>query len=174
LDSEVRFESAATNPSPSWTTSAENLNLTDAEKELLRWYYDIRHLSFRCIQFLMRSRALGASETARRLHTACALLINPSMCAACQYAKQKTETCLRNQAKHHTRPLWMSFDRIKSFQARASRWITSSVRQRDASSVAVARLSQKNIYSGGCIFINSASSYIHVEFQAHLNTHEAL
>jgi hypothetical protein len=30
------------------------------------------------------------------------------------------------------------------------------------------------MYCGGCIFINHASGYIHVEYQAHLNTHETL
>jgi hypothetical protein len=78
-----------TSPSPPWMVSAENSNLTDAEKELLRWHYRLGHLSFRRIQFLMQSGALAASESARRLHTACARLINPPMCAACQFAKQR-------------------------------------------------------------------------------------
>jgi hypothetical protein len=30
------------------------------------------------------------------------------------------------------------------------------------------------MYCGGCIFIDHASGYIHVKYQAHLNTHETL
>jgi hypothetical protein len=30
------------------------------------------------------------------------------------------------------------------------------------------------MYSGGCVFVDHASGYIHVEFQCHLNTHETL
>jgi hypothetical protein len=47
-------------------------NLTEAEKELSWWHFHLGHLSFHWIQFLMRSRALAASESARRLHIACA------------------------------------------------------------------------------------------------------
>jgi hypothetical protein len=64
-----------TSPSPPWgTVSAVNNNfqLTEAEKELSRWHFRLGHLSFRRIQFLMRSGALAASESARSLHTACA------------------------------------------------------------------------------------------------------
>jgi hypothetical protein len=31
-----------------------------------------------------------------------------------------------------------------------------------------------DIYSGGCLFIDHASYFVHVEFQKHLNTHETL
>ena len=30
------------------------------------------------------------------------------------------------------------------------------------------------MFSGGCLFINHASGFIHVEFQTHLNTHETI
>lgn len=30
------------------------------------------------------------------------------------------------------------------------------------------------MFSGGCLFVDHASGYIHVEFQTHLNTHETL
>jgi hypothetical protein len=72
-------QNASNHPSPShtqsppWgTVSAVNNNLTEAEKELSCWHFRLGHLSFRRIQFLMRSGALSASESARRLHTACA------------------------------------------------------------------------------------------------------
>jgi hypothetical protein len=30
------------------------------------------------------------------------------------------------------------------------------------------------MFCGGCIFVDRASNYVHVEFQAHLTTHETL
>jgi transposase InsO family protein len=30
------------------------------------------------------------------------------------------------------------------------------------------------MYCGGCIFVDHASSHVHIEFQAHLTTHETL
>jgi hypothetical protein len=43
-------DSTITSPSPPWTVSADNFNLTDAEKELLRWHYCLGYLLFRRIQ----------------------------------------------------------------------------------------------------------------------------
>lgn len=36
------------------------------------------------------------------------------------------------------------------------------------------KMSDSEMYSGGCLFVDHASSYIHVKFQTHLNTHETL
>ena len=30
------------------------------------------------------------------------------------------------------------------------------------------------MFSGGCLFVDHASGYIHVKFQTHLNTHETI
>ena len=30
------------------------------------------------------------------------------------------------------------------------------------------------MFSGGCMFVDHASGYLHVEFQTHLNTHETI
>ena len=36
------------------------------------------------------------------------------------------------------------------------------------------KTSESEMYSGGCLFVDHASGYIHIEFQTHLNTHEML
>ena len=70
------------------TVHESNLNLTEAEKELLRWHHRLGHLSFRKIQFIMRTGVLSRSESHRSLHTAACQIVNPPKCAACQYGKQ--------------------------------------------------------------------------------------
>ena len=36
------------------------------------------------------------------------------------------------------------------------------------------RESEENMYCGGAIFVDMATSYTHIEFQVHLNSHETL
>jgi hypothetical protein len=52
------------------TVHESNLNLTEAEKELLRWHHRLGHLSFRKIQFIMQTGVLSRSESHQLLHTA--------------------------------------------------------------------------------------------------------
>jgi hypothetical protein len=54
-----------------------NLNLTDAEKELLRWHHRLGHLPFCKIQFIMQTGVLSQSELHRSLHTAACQIVNP-------------------------------------------------------------------------------------------------
>jgi len=70
------------------TVNAANINLSEPEKELLRWHCRLGHVSFRRVQFLMRTGVLSNSESSRRLHTAACKLASPPKCAACQYGKQ--------------------------------------------------------------------------------------
>ena len=75
-------------PSPP-VVSPMNYNIPESEKELLRWHYRLGHMSFKRIQFVMRSGVLATSPTLRHLHSVCSKIIKPPMCAACQYAKAK-------------------------------------------------------------------------------------
>ena len=70
------------------TMSLDKANLSEAEKELLRWHHRIGHLAFCKIQFLMRSEVLSRSDSNRALHTAACRIVHPRKCAACQYGKQ--------------------------------------------------------------------------------------
>ena len=65
-----------------------NFNLTEPEKELLRWHYRLGHMSFKKIQFLLRSGVLSRGDSKRRLHQAACNIKMPPKCAACQYGKQ--------------------------------------------------------------------------------------
>ena len=75
--------------------SNENLNLTDPEKEFLRWHQRLGHISFKRVQAIFRFGVLGHSEVTRRLHTVACKITNPTKCAACQFGKQTCPTCLQ-------------------------------------------------------------------------------
>ena len=68
--------------------SNSNINLSEPEKELLRWHYRLGHLSFQKIQFLLCSCVLLHSAATRRLHASASQLNLPPKCAACMYGKQ--------------------------------------------------------------------------------------
>ena len=71
--------------------SASNINLSPAEKELLRWHQRLGHIAFNKVQHLMKTGVLAFSEATKRLQrTACRL--QPIKCAACQYAKQRARS----------------------------------------------------------------------------------
>jgi hypothetical protein len=83
-----------------------NLNLAEAEKELLRWHHCLGHLSFCKIQFIMQTGVLSQSKMHQSLHTAACQIVNPPKRAACQYGKQhqrpastKVSTAIKDQAR---------------------------------------------------------------------------
>ena len=50
-------------------TSPTNVNLSEPEKELLRWHQRLGHISFRRVQWLMRQGLLSSSTRTRSLHS---------------------------------------------------------------------------------------------------------
>ncbi|KAI2508102.1 hypothetical protein MHU86_6275 [Fragilaria crotonensis] len=70
------------------TVHERNLNLNEAEKELLRWHYRLGHVGFKKVQFILRSGVVSKTEESRRLQTAACRLTSFPKCAACQYGKQ--------------------------------------------------------------------------------------
>jgi GAG-pre-integrase domain len=49
--------------------STLNANLTDAQRELVRWHQRLGHVGYRRVQFLLRSGVLSNTEQLRRLHS---------------------------------------------------------------------------------------------------------
>jgi hypothetical protein len=151
-----------------------NINLSEAEKELLRWHQRLGHLDFKKIQFLLRSGALCLSASKRTLHTQAAKLVNPPKCAACQFGKQTTRPAKgRPTSSHavHDRSPVLKQDKLFPGQ-------TTSVDHFVCSTKGVTLTSRGGAnapgYTGGCIMVDNASGLTHVEHQQHLNTHETL
>ena len=67
--------------------SSLNINLLEPQKELICWHYHLIDLSFKKIQFIIRSGVLSHSKQNRHLHTAICKLKKPPWCAACPYGK---------------------------------------------------------------------------------------
>jgi hypothetical protein len=155
------------------TVNAHNTNLSEAQKELLRWHQRLGHLAFKKIQHLMRTGVLSHTEGTRKLHTASSKLIHPPKCAACLFGKQTirsapgtTTRVIRDRAG-----ILRAGNLLPGAEVSVDHFI-SSVKGRLFSGYD--KGSDDNRHVGGCIFIDHASSYIHVEFQSSLSTHETL
>ena len=155
------------------TVSPSNANLTEPEKELLRWHYHLGHLGWRKIQLVMRSGVLSNAESKRRLHTQCCKLKECPRCAACLFAKQSVRpsgarrtTIVQDSADALSRECLLPGQRISIDH------FVCSTKGRLFSSRG--RTAESDLYSGGCLFVDHASGHVDVEFQAHLNSTETL
>lgn len=68
--------------------SNDNYNLTEPEKELLRWHQRLAHIDLNKVKFLFRSGILACSESTRALQTAASKLRSHPRCATYQFGKQ--------------------------------------------------------------------------------------
>ncbi len=148
-----------------------NQNLTEPEKELLRWHFRLGHIGYRKIQALMKSGVLSHSQATRSLHTAASKIQNPPKCAACQYGKQcrrpspgKTTSVVKDRAGA------LKQDDLFPGQKIAVDHFVCSTKGRLFTSKG--KTSENEMYCGGCIYVDHATGFLHVEFQKHLNTHE--
>jgi hypothetical protein len=155
------------------TVCAENHNLTEPEKELLHWHYQLGHLSFRKIQALMRSGVLSHSLTSHSLNTSASKIHDCFKCAACQYGKQTHQPApgkTSNVVQDHSGVLKQD-DLFPGQKIAVDHFVCSTDGRLFTSR---GKTSSDEMYCGGCIFVDHASGYLHIEFQKHLNTHETL
>ena len=150
-----------------------NHNLTDAEKELLCWHYHLGHLGYRKIQALMRSGILSHSHASCSLHTTTAKIQEPPKCAACQYGKQthrptpgRTSSVIQDCSGALKQGDLFVGQRIAE-----DHFICST---KGCLFMSKGKTATSEMYCGGCIFVDHASSYLHVKFQWYLNTHKML
>ena len=155
------------------TVHTDNKNLTEAEKELLRWHYRLGHLSFRKIQHLMKTGALSHTSSTRTLHTAASKISTPPKCAACLFGKQvarsspgKTTTVVKDRAG-----VLRDGNLLPGAEISVDHFI-SSVKGRLFTGYD--KGSDDSRYVGGCIFVDHSSNYTHIEFQSSLSSHDTL
>ena len=155
------------------TVSQDNHNLSEAQKELLRWHQRLGHLDFNKIKHLLRTGVLSNAERSRHLQTAASKIEHNPKCAACLFGKQtitsapgKTVKVIRDRAG-----ILRAGNLLPGQEVSVDHFI-SSVRGRLFKGYN--RGSIEDRYIGGCIFVDHASSYIHVEFQSSLSSHETL
>jgi len=151
--------------------SEENRNLSEAEKELLRWHYRLGHSDFRKVQAMMRSGALANTGATRSLHTAAAKIKQPCKCAACQFGKQTVRPSGATKKEMvQDRVGALSQDALHAGQKVAVDHFVCSTKGRLFESKGKTKDSE--MYCGGCLFVDLATSYIFIEFQSKLNTHQ--
>ncbi|KAI2514061.1 hypothetical protein MHU86_445 [Fragilaria crotonensis] len=156
------------------TVHERNLNLNEAEKELLRWHYRLGHVGFKKVQFILRSGVVSKTEESRRLQTAACRLTSFPKCAACQYGKQHRRpipgTTPSSIVKDRAHAL--KTDNLLPGQRISVDHFICSTRGRLLTSAGKTKLD--DMYTGGCIFVDHASGFIFVEHQVSLNSHETL
>ena len=189
--SNLPFGLTATNPNPkvhkvsrsksktmptgnhSSVVKSSNINLTEPEKELLRWHYRLGHVGMSKIQWLFRLGVLASSEKQRRLQASAAKLTHGPLCTACQYAKQRrkttpgtTKTVIKQESNSLKRNELFPGSEISVdhfFCNPLGRLLhTYGKEKADAK------------YRGGCIFKDASSDHSHVELQTSLNSHSTL
>ena len=155
------------------TVSENNHNLSEAQKELLRWHQRLGHLDFNKIKHLLRTGVLSNTEKSRSLHTAASKVENLPKCAACMFGKQTIRSAPGKVIKiiKDREGVLRSGNLLPGQEVSVDHFI-SSVRGRLFTGYN--RGSIEDRYVGGCIFVDHASSYIHIEFQSSLSSHETL
>jgi len=156
------------------TVDPNNINLSEPEKELLRWHQRLGHLDYRKIQFLMTTGVLCLSPSKRALHASAAKLRHPPLCAACQFGKQTANSVKTRPPRRTTvddRAPVLKDGKLLPGQTISVDHFVCSTKGVTLTSKGGATAAN---YSGGCIFVDNASGLVHVEHQQHLNTHETL
>ena len=139
--------------------SDDNLNLTEAEKELLRWHCRLGHTSFRKVAFMMLSGALADSETARRLHTAAANSTRVPKCAACLFGKQtqRPSKAMSHRIVRDREGVLRKDDLLPGQKVSADHFVCSTKGRLFQSR---GKTKDSSMYTGGCLFIDHATDLV--------------
>ena len=154
------------------TVSEANGNLSEAQKELLRWHYRLGHLSMKRVQHLLRTGALAHTEGARRRQAAACKVTDIPMCSACQYGKQRRRTTPGHTHKPTDKVGNLKKDQLFAGQKVSVDHFVCSTRGRLPHTFG--KEDHRQRYTGGALFTDHASGYTFVTPQVHLNTHETL
>ncbi len=140
-------------------TDEANQNLTASQKELLKWHYRLGHLNLTAIQNLLKTGAMGYS----RLVQSASKCEHPK-CASCEYGKARRKPTSATT----TKPV---ADRVGALKhedlfpgqcVSVDHFICSTKGRLYASR---GRTADKDMYSGGSIYVDHASGFVHVEHQ---------
>jgi hypothetical protein len=155
--------------------STANVNLSEAQKELLRWHQKLGHMGMSKVQFLLGTGALAQTEAAKRLHrSAASTSCVPPLCQSCIHAKQ----CVRTPATRKKRfTVRDASDVLKAGNLRPGQEISVDhfiCSQKGRRFHTRGKESDKLQFDSGCLFVDHASNYIHVEFQTTTSSHATL
>lgn len=150
----------------SCVTAETNQNLTQSQKFLLQTHWKHAHRNMQSIQQLLRSGALGSTP----LHKAAGSCSIP-LCASCSFGKGRRRTThdgkyLKNEEKT------LSKDVLYPGQMVSMDHFSVSQKGRLYNSNGETTTGDR--YTGGIIFVDHATSYVHVELVLNFTAAEAL
>ena len=171
-DDTTRNPFAEHKPTPSALEGA-NFNLTEPEKELLRWHHKLGHLSFRRVLWLFRQGVLAVTERAKRLQAAALKLTKVPLCTACQCAKQRRKATPGTVNKVVPEQVdALKVDRLFPGQQVSVDHFCANPKGRLVATFG--KEPEKNKCVGGAIFVDHASGCVCVELQASMSSHDTL
>jgi hypothetical protein len=155
--------------------STANANLSEAQKELLRWHQKLGHMGMSKVKFLLGTGALAQSEAAKRLHrSAASTSCLAPLCQSCIHAKQCVRTPDTRKKRFTVRD---TSDVLKAGNLRPGQEISVDhfiCSQKGRRFHTRGKEADKLQYDSGCLFVDHASNYIHVEFQTTTSSHATL
>jgi hypothetical protein len=137
-------------------------------KEWLRWHFQLGHMSFQQIRCLMRTGVLAKSQTIRYLHTTIGNMTEAPKCAACLFAKAripKTHAQITDQAGALTR------NTLIGQEVSTDHYICSTLGRLYTG---YGKTDDASLYTGGCVFVDNATGWMHAKHQSILTSHETL
>jgi Reverse transcriptase (RNA-dependent DNA polymerase) len=153
-------------------TDSKNQNITESQKELLRWHFRLGHIRFESVQMLLRSGVLAVSEAMKALHRAAAKAELPR-CASCQFGKAKVKPSPgKPRPTEPDNSGALRKDKLLPGQQVSVDHFVGGPKGRLYTSKG--KTDSGKMYAGGAIFVDHASSFIHVEHQIALTSHETL
>ena len=149
-------------------TEDRNQNLTEAQKEYLRWHYKLGHLGPATIQWLLRQPSFG-----NNLKIRAAARCTAPKCAACEYGKAHRKPLKatigtpspEREGKVKLGDIYPgSGVSVDHFESRVlGRQYSSRGKSHDSC-----------MYKGGCIFVDHASGLLYVHHQVGFSATETL
>ena len=155
------------------TVHSSNFNLTESEKELLKWHHRLGHLSFRRIQSLLRSGTFAHTDSARTLHRSVYRIRHPPKCAACLYGKQSARPIPRNRSTRvqDVGGALLDGHLFPGQQTSIDHFICSTRGRRFDSA---GKSKPEKLYSGGIVFVDHCSDFVFVDHCISPNTEESV
>ncbi len=153
------------------TVHESNLNLSEPQKELLRWHYCLGHVDIRRVQFVMKTGVLATSPGMRRLHERASVLRPAPKCAACQFGKQVRRTTRGKRTSAVPSGKIANNILYPGQEVSVDHFVCSTKGRLWTSR---GQTSDKDMYHGGALFVDQASKYVHVEPQVSLSTHATI
>jgi Reverse transcriptase (RNA-dependent DNA polymerase) len=152
-------------------TQEANQNLSAAQKELLQWHFKSAHKDMEAIKLVLASGALASSEGQKALHRAASKCPTPK-CASCQYSKQRaTSTPGSTSRPDGSAGNLSKGDLFPGERVSVDHFVCGTEgRLYDSKG----RTPSTSMYHGGCIFVDHATGFVHVEHQVRLTSHETL